>query len=209
MPDQNSIPGDLRVGGNLRVGGLIQPPPPRSQLAQDDLKPYPVNFVDLRVHDAMQTPLPNPAANDDLGFYGGTLGADQPLVRTEDVKTLSKTEYARFLVRLPAEYVAGETVTLRLSAGMITTVADTSCTLDVQAFKTDREGSVGADLYAGAALDINSLVFADKDFNLTATGLSPGDVLDVRIAVAVVDAATATAVIAALGAIDLLCDVKG
>jgi hypothetical protein len=53
------------------------------------------------------------------------------------------------------------------------------------------------------------VTFADKNFEITATGLSPGDQLDIRITVAVVDAATGTAVEAALGAVELCLDIKG
>ena len=96
-----------------------------------------------------------------------------------------------------------------MSAGMTTTVASASATLDVQAYKADRESGVGADICATAAIDINSTSWANRDFTITATSLSPGDVLDVRIAVAVVDSATGTAVIASIGAIELLCDIRG
>jgi hypothetical protein len=60
-----------------------------------------------------------------------------------------------------------------------------------------------------AATDMNNLTFANKDFVITGSSLSPGDVLDIRIAVAVNDAASVAAVIAALAATDLLCDIKG
>ena len=39
--------------------------------------------------------------------------------------------------------------------------------------------------------------------------VAAGDVLDVRIAIAVNDAATATAVTPTIAGIDLLCDIKG
>jgi hypothetical protein len=61
--------------------------------------------------------------------------------------------------------VAGETITLRLSAGMLTTVASSSCTVDVEMYLTNRESLVsGSDLCATSATTINSLTFANKDF---------------------------------------------
>ncbi len=203
------VTGDLQVQGDIKYSGSLVPGPTRANLAQDDLKPFPIPFTDFRVHDALQTVLPGTAANDDLGLYGGTFGSSQPLIRTEDVKTLTKSEYARALVRLPAEYVAAETVTLRLSAGMVTTIAGTSCTIDVEAYRVGKDNSLGSDLCATAAQSINSLTFANKDFTITSSGLSPGDVLDIRVTISVVDAATGTAVIGAIGGADLLCDVKG
>lgn len=210
MATIHKVTGDSEVTGNLTVGGSLLPALARSSLAQDDLTVYPVNFCDFRVHDALQTVLPGTSASDDLGLYGGTFGASQPLIRTYDVKAAGAvTLYARALIRLPAEYQAAETVQLRLACGMVTTVADTSCTVDVQAYKVGKDNSLGSDICATSATTMNSLTFANKTFTITAATLSPGDWLDVRIAIAVNDAATATAVIAAIAAIDLLCDVKG
>ena len=113
------------------------------------------------------------------------------------------------LLALPAEYDTGQTVTLRINGGMVTTVSDTTATVDVEAHESDGEGGVGSDLCATAAQSINNLSFAQKDFSITPTGLSAGDLLDVRIAVAVDDSATGTAVIGSIGSIALLCDVRG
>lgn len=170
---------------------------------------FPVEFENLRVHDAMQTTIPGTSTTDDLGLYGGTFGTSQPLVRTYDVKTVSASLYARCLIRLPVEYVAGETVVLRVGCGMVTTVADTSCTIDVEAYRVGKDNTLGSDLCATAATTMNSVTFANKSFTITAASLAPGDVLDCRFRITVVDGATATAVIGAIAAIDLLCDVKG
>jgi len=203
------VDGDAEIGGNLRVGGTVGPFS-RSTLRQDDLLVYPISLTDFRVHDALQTVLPGTSATDDLGLYGGTFGTSQPLIRTYDVKAVGAvTLYARAQVILPAEYVAGESATLRITGGMVTTVAGVTATVDAEAFKVGKDNTLGSDLCATALQTINSLTHAAKSFTITATLLNPGDVLDIRIAVAVNDAATATAVIAALGGIDMLLDVKG
>ena len=199
---------DVRIVGNLTVEGTM-PTIARSSLAQDTLSPFAVPMTNLRTWDAIATNLPGTAANDDLGLDGGTWATDSPCITTGDVKATSSTRYARFQVALPAEYDAGQTVVMRFHAGMKTTVADTSCTLDLVVYKSDQEAGIGADICATAAQDINSLTDADFDFTITPTGLTAGDVLDCRIAVAYVDAATGTAVIAQIGAIELLCDIKG
>jgi hypothetical protein len=182
----------------------------RTKLAQETLTKYPIKLTDFRVHDAMQTVLPNPSANDDLGLYGGTFGTDSPMLKTYDVKAAGAvTLYARVLVELPAEYDDAETVEIRIHAEMQTTVADTTATVDVECYESDKEGGISADLCATAAQSINSLVDDDYDFTITATDLVSGDVLDIRIAVAVNDAATGTAVVAAIGSVELLCDIRG
>lgn len=217
------IDGDLYVNGN--IGGNTMNVPAnavtdnsvsataaiqRSKLAQNMLQSFPINMTDFRVHDAFQTLLPGTSASDDLGLYGGTFGTSGPLIRTYDVKAAGAvTLYARALVRLPAEYDPGESVSIRVRAGMVTTVADTTATVDIQAYASDKQAGVGSDLCTTSATSINSLTFANKDFALTATALSPGDWLDIRVAIAVNDAATVTAVIAAIGTIELLCDIRG
>lgn len=215
------VTGDIYASGNITGATMTVPAAAvtndsvaaaaaiaRTKLAQDT-KSFPVEFALFRVHDALQTTLPGTSASDDLGVYGGTFGSTGPLIRTYDVKTLTTTLYARALVRLPAEYDGGEALTLRIKAGMVTTVAGTSCTVDVEAYKVDKAGAVGSDICATAAQSINSLTFANKDFTITPTALTAGDVLDVRLAISVVDGATATAVIGAIGGVDLLAAIRG
>ena len=109
---------------------------------------------------------------------------------------------------MPECYQAAETVTLILSAGMKTTVADTTCTVDIEAYKIDKITGISADLCATAATTINSLTFANKTFTITATTLSAGDVLDCRVTIACNDAATGTAVTPTIAGFDLVCDLQ-
>jgi len=203
------IEGDLRVAGDLFVDKDI-PDIPRSSLTQDVLAEFSVPFTECRVHDAITTLLPSAGATDDLGLYGGTFGTNSPKLSTGDLKAAgATTRYARFQVVLPAEYDAAQTLKLRASAGMETTVADNTATVDFEVYKSDREAGVGSDLCTTAAQSCNSLTFADKDFTIDPTGLAAGDVLDVRVALAVNDAATGTVVQATIGEIQLLADIKG
>jgi len=207
-----SIPGDLIVAGSIRVGDGISPAISKANILElAELQSFPIPLTDFRVWDAMQTLLPGTPSADDLGLVGGTFGTATPSIRTEDLKAAGATnKRARFLVQLPWEYVAGESIKLRFKAGMITTVAGTSTTLDAEAFKlqSDPDDAIGSDLVSTSLQDINSLTFADIDFVVTPSGLSPGDILDVRITVAVNDAATGTAVIAGITSAKLLVDVR-
>lgn len=210
MAEVTRVEGDMTVTGNVTVGGELKPPLARTYLAQENLAVYPVAFERFRVWDAYQTVLPGTSASDDLGLYGGTFGTGQQLIRTYDVKAAgAQTLRARVMIPLPVEYVAAETVTIRISAGMVTTVADTSCTVDIEAYRIGKTNSIGSDLCSTSATTMNSLSFANKDFTISAGTLAAGDVLDVRVSIAVNDAATGTAVIAAIGGFDLLCDIKG
>jgi len=179
-------------------------------LKQEPNAIFPIDLTALRVWDAIATNLPGTAATDDLALSGGTFGTSSPVVSAGDLKAAgATTRYARFQMKLPECYETGETVTISISAGMVTTVADTSCTVDVECYKLDKIGGIGSDLCATAATTINSLVFAAKAFTITPSGLVAGDVFDVRIAIACTDAATGTAVTPTIAAIDLLCDIKG
>lgn len=199
------------VAGTVRCEGIV-PAQDRSDFAQEPSTVFPVLLTDARVWDAIATVLPGTSATDDLALDGGTFGTSPPTIRTSDLKAAgATTRYCRFPnVRIPDNYDTGYTVKLRISGGMITTAADTAATVDVEAWRIDKDGTIGAsDLCATAAQSINDTAFADKEFILTPTTLEPGDILDIRITVTVNDGATGTAVIGAIAAIDLLVDTKG
>lgn len=179
----------------------------RAGLAQEDLRAYPIPVSALRVWDAPSTVLPAVAAADDLGVSAGVFGASNPVVSTGDQKAKNAVALkARFMFAVPPEYVAGQTITLRVNAGMKTTVSDKTATLDAEVV---RQAAPALDICATAAKDINNLVAADCDFVITPDNVVPGDVLDVVLTVAVNDAATATDVIGVINDIRVLADIKG
>lgn len=202
---------DLRVSGSITVkedGISVQTR--ASILKQDTLVAFPVLVTDLRVWDAFHTNLPGTAATDDLALIGGTFGTAPPTVSAGDLKAAGlTTRRARFQLQLPECYDPGETIVLSIYAGMVTTVADTSCTIDVEAYKLNKITGIGSDICATSATTMNSLVISAKQFTITPSGLLPGDLLDVRISIACTDAATGTAVTPTIAAIDLLCDIRG
>lgn len=200
---------DVTITGTLTVAQNAISAQTRSTIMRQDANAiFPVPFTDLRVWDALATVLSGTSAADDLGLITGTFGTAPPTIGSGDVKASTTTRYARFQVALPECYDTGETVSISISAGMVTTVASSSCTLDVECYRLDKDAGIGSDLCSTAAQSINSLVFGDKVFNITSSGLAPGDILDVRITIACVDGATATAVKPTIGAIDLLADIK-
>jgi hypothetical protein len=210
MARPTGFPGDIDVPGIAFLRGGIQPAITRSSLAQDSLQVFKIPLASFRIWDSYHTNLPGTSAAGDLALIGGTFATDSPSIQTSDLKAAgATTRYARVEIILPIEYVAAETVVLRFHAGMLTTIADVSATLDVECFKSDGEAGIGADINATGATTINSVTLADIDFSITATALSPGDLLDVRIAVAINDAATGTAVLGIIGSAARLCDVKG
>lgn len=158
----------------------------------------PLSASGWRIWDAVGTHL-SAAGNDDLGIAGafGTAGLT---VQAGDIGDSNVTRRARREVILPQNYSAGEDLVVRLHAGMLTTVADTSATVDVEVRLVEEDGSVGDDLVETNAQTINSLDFADKDFVIDGEDLAPGSVLDVRITIAAVDAGDAGVMIPTISA---------
>lgn len=202
---------DVTITGTLKCNeDAISPQTRASILKQTPLAIFPIPLTDLRVWDAFQTNLPGTAATDDLALIGGTFGTAPPMIQAGDLKAAgATTRYARTQVIVPECYDAAETLSLVLSAGMKTTVADASCVVDIECYRVDKISGISADLCATASQSINSLTFANKTFVITASTLSAGDVLDVRITITCTDAATATAVTPTIAGLDLVCDIRG
>lgn len=167
---------------------------------------YVLDLSAAKTWDALATNIPATAGNDDLGLVTGTFLTDAPTLQTADAKTTTKTQKAGILFRVPPEYVAGGALTLRLNAGMKTTVSDGTATIDAEVV---RVAAQTVDICATAAQTINSLTAANKDFTLTPTNVVPGDLLLIVITIAVTDSATGTAVIGKLNTITVLASIKG
>lgn len=181
-----------------------------TQLAQRTFMAYPVPFTSCRVWDAMHTMVVGTAATDDLALITGTPGTDAPKLSAGDLKAAGATSRkVAFELDVPANYDDGETFQVRIRAGMETTIADGSCTVDLQVWKPAGDGLVGSDLCATAAQSINSLAEADKDFEITASSLDPGDKLICVVTIACTDTATATAVTPVIYSILRRCDTRG
>lgn len=201
---------DLTVTGDIKCPeDSINEQTRASILKQDALVPFPILLTDLRVFDAMQTVLPGTAANDDLALVATTFGSVGPVVSSGDVKASTTTRRARCQVPVPECYDDGQTLNIDVYAGMQTTVADTSCTVDVECYRLDKLGAIGSDLCTTSATTMNSLTVAKKSFTINPASLAKGDILDLRFTIACVDGATGTAVTPVIGGIDLVCDIRG
>lgn len=180
----------------------------RDQIIADTGASIPLPLVAFRVWDAFQTNL-SAASADDLGLVGGTFGTSGPSIRSSDMNTAGPiTQYARTTVQLPVEYEAGAALSLRFSAGMLTSVASVSATVDAEIRKIARDLTVGGDLITTATSSINSVTFADQDFVITPTGLEPGDLLDIRIAL-ILNSVTASSHFGVIAAVELVTTLRG
>lgn len=203
--DGSLLSGNSVAGNKLKENAEIL----RSQLKQVANAKLMIPFSAWRVWDSGAV-LPTAAAADDLAYEMGTLGTDHGRLSAGDLKAAgATTRYALAHIALPDHYDDAETVTLRLHAGMETTVADTTCTIDAQAYEVGDGGSPSADICATAAQSMNSLTGANLDFTITATSLAAGDILEVRVAIDCNDGATGTAVTPILYKAWLLFDARG
>jgi hypothetical protein len=136
-----------------------------------------------------------PTSADDYGVTMGTYGTTDPTLRSSDAKTTTVTSKVRYRATVPANYVAGQPFSIRLNAGMVTTVANGTATIVPAAY---RRGAPTVNIVTTAAQSINTLLGGDKDFVCDPTNLVPGDVLDIVVTQAITDSATITAVIGEL-----------
>lgn len=182
-----------------------------SQMKQRVLQTFPVPWTSFRTWDAWASNPVSSAASDDLALSTGALTASGAAgkITAGDVKNTSATRRIACFIPIPDHYDDGETIQLRIRAAMETTVASSSCTVDAEAFVVGTGSTVGVDLVSTAAQSMNSLTVSDYDFTITASSVDPGNLLEVRITIASVDSATATAVTPAIYSVELLCDTRG
>lgn len=206
----STIDGDLITPGTLPANRLTAAAEIlRSQMSQVSNAPRPITPYDWRIWDSGAL-LPTAAAADDLGIAAGVWGSDNVTIQAGDLASAgATTRYAATQLRLPDYYQDGETVTLRLRAGMKTTIADNSCTIDAEVYKVEDDAAAGADLCNTVAQNMNAIAETDLDFEIDPAGLVAGDVLDVRIAIACNDMSTVPAVIPVLYKATLLFDAQG
>lgn len=212
MAQSATYPGDVYIGGNLQVAGTSTIAISRSSLATDSGAKQIIPIAEWGVSTGNFARLGAPSGSD-LGIVAGTFGTNVPTPQTSDQKANGAvtTQYARFTLQLPDNYVAGSQVYLEAIAGMIGTgPADVSATIDFEAYLcADSNLKSGSDLVTTAAQSINSLTFAAKSFTVTSGSLIPGSRLDVRVAIAIRDNASATAVTGCIAVVNLIRDVRG
>jgi len=145
----------------------------------------------FRTWDDLSVNIPAIAAAGDFGLVTGTWHVDAPSLATIDAAGVNETAYVRVQFQLPDEYVPGADITLAIYCYM-EVVADTSATLDVEACRT---AAPVTELYLGAAIDVNRVDPHYYFFTLNGTDCVPGNVIDVRLAAAIVDAGVAPNII--------------
>jgi hypothetical protein len=181
----------------------------RDQLVQEDLASYPIPIYDLRhsaapVGDAIC--ITATSGNHILTYSAGVFGATSNAPSSSTV-----TDASVLLIPLPPEYVAGQTVTIRVN-GLITAEPDpvtaAGKSLDINCYEiTKTSGAKGADICATAAQTL-TVTAAAYDFTITPTTLAAGDLLSVIITTVFEDDDGSEG-LAQINGVELLIDIKG
>ncbi len=179
----------------------------RSSLATDT-QPYTIPLTSMLTHAtmvALGSAAGTPAG--DFGLTPGTFGTNTPLIVGESASGNSKSDAARVLFRLPAEYVSGGTITLRIHC-RITGNVQVAQTIDASCYVADGAGSLGSDIVTTNAQTVTASM-ADYDFTITPTSRVAGDVLDIQITGAANDTGGTAGKLIQVGDVRVLLQVKG
>lgn len=171
--NENSTPGSILKDNTITSEKL--------SLRSEPLDP--IALTSLRKESALNTLLGSPSGSD----LGLVTSGNAHYISAGDVMGVTVSRKATFELLLPHDYVAGETVKLRFMAGMLTNTASVSAQLDVSAYVSAQDGTVGSDICDTAIQSINSTTIAAKDFELQSSGLVPGDRIFVEITIAAQD----------------------
>jgi hypothetical protein len=179
----------------------------RSKLAEDALAPFPVPLEAIKSNAGAAL-----TAAETAGTFDITVGTNTLVANGEVTDNETEVSVAYFQFMLPAEYVAGGDVTIRMPAALIKTGSPTNngSTLDIEVFE-QTNATAGSDICATAAVTFAALdTWYNKDFTITATDLVAGDVITVKVTSSVVDSeAGGGTIILNLAPPTVLVDIKG
>lgn len=178
----------------------------RSNAAQEDNQEIRVPFGDLRNSDG--SIITGTASAGVYGIVSGGWGVGGTKLQGEAASNNSKTSTTKFTFRVPQNYVAGTNLTIKPTE-RVSTPANTTASVDVQAYKSNENGGVsGSNLITTSAITHNSATWIEQSFTLTSALLSPGDELDIYIRQVVNDAGGATGAKSELGGVIVAMSTK-
>ena len=189
---------------NAHLAGLIT----RANLLEEALAVYGVPAHALK-SDAGAALL----AAETGGTFNIVVAANVVSVQGEicDNETEVSVGYFQFVLR--PEYVAAGDVKVRIKTALIKVAAavNNGSTIDVEVYEQTGNGAVGADICATAAQSwAADDTWYTKDFDVTATSLVAGDILNVKVTTSVVDSEAGGGTLRAnLDGIAMLLDIKG
>lgn len=135
-----------------------------------------LRMVDFRKDGAWKTIVDATPGASLLGQAATTAGVN--LVGNA-VSGTTKTDYAQIDFVLPAWYVSGAAITVRVRAKWTTTLLTVSSLVDVEV-KVAADGSLGSDICTTAAQQVTTS-FAEYSFTVTPTNRVAGETLTIRV----------------------------
>jgi len=179
----------------------------RTKMIEEALAVYGIPLQDLRNDDGSVLD-----ATGGAGLFSATSGGFGTGTLTIDGEAASgntKTDTMQFEFVLPPEYVAGGDVKLVVTAKESVGAATAATTLSAEAYESDGEGAVGADLYN--AFDVTDITEAWQTCTaiITPTDLVAGDRLIVFVRIVTDDTAGSVGTIAQIGKVELQADIQG
>lgn len=202
----NSVDSDQYVDGSIDAAHFTNASITRARLIQDDLKAYPIALSTFMGVDGA----PMAVSEDSSDLYRSVGSNIHSLFgRTPTTTTEAAAAVTQFA--LPAEYVSGETITVRIKSQFINASgADSSrdSFTDLSVYK-QAGGAIGSDICATAAQSPTADdTYETFDFTVTPTGLVAGDILNLLITLSCkADDGNPTQM--QIGEVIVLCDVKG
>lgn len=146
--------------------------PSTATFAGDD----PIRMIDFRKDGAWKTVVDATPGASLLGQAATTAGVN--LVGNA-VSGNTKTDYAQVDYVLPAWYVPGAAITVKIRAKWSTTLLTASSKVDCEV-KVAADGSLGSDICTTAAQQVTTS-FAWYSFTVTPTGRVAGETLTIRV----------------------------
>ena len=161
---------DLRGRALWHVRGPVAATATRSLSMLDSRRPGTLN------------PLPSTADGSALGLPARTHGTEGPVLQSGFYNGDVRSESARLLVPLPADYRPGGAITLALRA--IGAPLAVEMTLEASVYCLDGQGGVSGGELCQTAAQALTTDWAQYQFTLDPQALAPGDVLDLRLTLA-------------------------
>lgn len=128
-------------------------------------------------------------ATETAGSFNRAVSSHALVLKGEVTDNETEVSVAIAELVLPANYVAGGDITIRIRTALIKTgsAVDNGSTIDLSAYKQG-DGAVGSDLVTTAAQSFAAVdTWYSKDFVIDATGLVAGDRLTLELTTSIVD----------------------
>ena len=174
-----------------------------AQIAERSLAVIQIPVTELR-HPTSGIPIIAAETADAFNF---DLTTNVLLLQGEVTGAETETSAGMFQYTLPPNYVAGGDVKLRLKVNNLGAGTQTSCTITVTAYESDGNGGVGGNLGPGDDTHAAKENWYTKDFVINASGLVPGDTLN--IVISVTNIATGAALVWTCDEVSMLVDIQG